>query len=264
MQVTSRTTALVLLAASFCGALPARELRFCADANNLPFSNSQRQGFDNRIADLVARDLGATATYTWWSARRGYVRITLYAHRCDVLIGIPVGMPQVLSTKPYYRSAYVFAYRKDSGFQIATLQDPVLRKIRIGVQIVAENYAPPADVLAMQGIIDNLVGYNLLGEEGEAEPAAVIIDAVGRGDVDAAIVWGPFAGYFARRQPKPVEIVAIPRSPLLPAIPFAFDICLGVRTGDERLRDEINGVLERRRADIEKILDDYGVPRVAP
>ncbi|HEU4563846.1 MAG TPA: substrate-binding domain-containing protein [Gemmatimonadaceae bacterium] len=237
-------------------------LRVCADPNNLPFSNRRLEGFENRIAELVAREMGATVRYTWWAQRRGFFRNTLNAGACDVVLGVPAGMEMALTTRPYYRSGYVFVTRRRGGVAIRSLDDPALRRVRIGVQLVGDDGAnpPPAHALARRGIVQNVVGYSVLSDYRQPNPPARIIDAVARGDVDVAIAWGPLAGYFAKRAAVPLAV-----TPLRPRadgrLPFEFDIAMGVRRGDTALRDELNAIIARRRAEIDRILDDYGVPR---
>ncbi|HMH55230.1 MAG TPA: transporter substrate-binding domain-containing protein, partial [Gemmatimonadales bacterium] len=158
----------LLLALLGCGPAPkpARELRVCADPNNLPFSNQRREGFENRLADLIAGELGDTVRYTWQPQRRGFLRNTLNANACDVVMGMPLGSDRVLTTRPYYRSSYVFVSRKDRHLRVRSLDDPVLRKLRIGVQLVGDDYAntPPVHALSRRGIVKNLVGYSVLGD----------------------------------------------------------------------------------------------------
>jgi mxaJ protein len=241
-----------------------RQLRVCADPNNLPFSNQRGEGFENRMAELIARELHATVQYTWWAQRRGFIRSTLNAGTCDVVLGIPYRFELALTTSPYYRSTYVFVYRKDMGLTIRSFDDPLLRHLRIGVQLIGDDYAntPPAHALANRGIIDNVIGYTVYGDYTQANPAAGIMEAVATGEVDVVIVWGPIAGYFARRQSVPLDIVAVslPLDP--PSLPFVFDISMGVRKGDEAFKGELQAVLERKRPEIEAILDEYGIPRV--
>jgi quinoprotein dehydrogenase-associated probable ABC transporter substrate-binding protein len=241
--------------------LQAAELRVCADPNNMPFSNKQQQGFENRIADLLARDLGATVHYTWLLERRNYVRNTLQAGRCDVLLGVPAGMEGVLTTRPYYRSEYVLVYRAERGLNIDSLYDPALAKLRIGVHIMDENYAPPAFVLAKRGIVRNVVPYSLYGEAGEPNPPAKIFAALDRGDIDTAIVWGPFAGYYAHLRKPPLKVVPIREAERVRAIPLAYDIAIGVRKSRQDLEARIQKALDRDRARVKQILAAYHVPR---
>ena len=137
-----------------------RELRVCADPNNLPFSNDRGEGFENRIAELLARDLGAKLTYTWWAQRRGFIRSTLAANSCDLVIGVPAGYDLVLTTRSYYRSTYVFVTRKDSRLALSSFDDPQLRKLRIGVHLIGNDgvNVPPAHALTRRGIISNVAG----------------------------------------------------------------------------------------------------------
>lgn len=245
---------------------PKSELRVCADPNNLPFSNSKLEGFENRIADLVAKDLDVTVRYTWWAQRRGFLRNTLKAGLCDVVMGLPSRVEMALPTRPYYRSTYVFVSRSDRRIDVRSLDDPRLRRWRVGVQIIGDDYtsSPPAHVLARRGIVENVVGYSVFGDYAQPNPPARIVDAVAKGEVDVAIVWGPLAGYFATREPVPLAISAVSPASDLPSLPFAFDISVAVRPGDEPLRRRLDEVLRRRRPEIDRILASYGVPRADP
>ncbi|HSD73064.1 MAG TPA: substrate-binding domain-containing protein [Thermoanaerobaculia bacterium] len=254
----------LLVFATATAAASTRELRVCADPNNLPFSNERLEGFENRIAELVANDLHATLRYTWWAQRRGFLRSTLKAGLCDVVMGLPSSVEMALATSPYYRSTYVFVSRAGRHLNVHSLDDPRLKKWKVGVQIIGDDYAnaPPAHALARRGIVNNVVGFSVYGDYSRPNPPARIVEAVARGDVDVAIVWGPLAGYFARRQRVPLAIAPVSPQVDVPFLPFVFDISVAVRRGDEARRDEIDAILVRRRSQIERILDDYGVPRV--
>jgi quinoprotein dehydrogenase-associated probable ABC transporter substrate-binding protein len=243
---------------------PARVLRVCADPNNLPFSNRRGEGFENEIAELVARDMGASVRYTWWAQRRGFIRNTLRAGMCDVVMGVPSSFELALATRPYYRSSYVFVSRQDRGLAIRSFDDPALRRLRVGVQMIGDDYSnsPPAHALASRGIVDNVKGYLVYGDYRQPDPPARILDAVARGEVDVAVVWGPLAGYFARREPVPLELVPVSPRIDLPFLPFVFDISMGVRRQDKALKEELDGILEREAGRIGRILDRYGVVRV--
>ncbi len=239
-----------------------REFRVCADPDNLPFSNRRLEGFENKIAGLIARELGATPRYVWWGQRRGFIRNTMNASlkdaQCDVVIGVPAGYDLVQPTKPYYRSTYVFVYPKGKGLQIKSLDDPILKKIRIGVHLFGDDYTnpPPVHELAKRGVVENVVGFDTFYSP--RNPPSTIIDAVARGKVDAAVVWGPAAGYFAARQRVALEVVPVPSGKT--DLPFAFDISMGVRKGDQALKDRLEMVLDAKQVEIQKILIDYGVP----
>jgi mxaJ protein len=243
---------------------PVRTLRVCADPNNLPFSNARGEGFENRIAELMARDRGAALAYTWWAQRRGFFRSTLGAGQCDVVMGVPTSFERVLATRPYYRSTYVFVSRGDREPRVRSFDDPILRRLRVGVQIIGADYAnaPPAHALSRRGIVTNVVGFDVYGDYRQDSPPARIVAAVADGDVDVAVVWGPLAGFYARRQPVPLEITPVSPASDGSSLPFVFDISVGVRRGDVALRDELDGVLRRRGAEIDAILAQYGVPRV--
>jgi mxaJ protein len=237
-------------------------LKVCADPNNLPFSNRRGEGFENKLAELVARDLDARVEYTWWAQRRGFFRNTLKAGACDLVAGVPASFEMALTTSPYYRSSYVFVYRKGGKVRPDSFDDPALKHLKIGVQMIGDDFAntPPAHALAARGIVDNVEGYTVYGDYSKENPPARIVGAVAAGEIDVAVVWGPLAGYFAPRQR--VALSVVPVSPQIdrPFLPFVYDISMGVRRGDEPLRDAVENILRRRRAEIEKILDDYGVP----
>src|SRR5215203_3700431 len=146
-------------------AVPVRVLRVCADPNNLPYSNERQEGFENRIAELVAREMKAELRYVWWAQRRGYIRSTLRAGLCDLFIGMPTGLDMVLVTRPYYRSTYAFVTRRD-GPRITSFDDPRLKRLRVGVQIIGDDFAnaPPAEALAHRGIVRNVRGYSVIGD----------------------------------------------------------------------------------------------------
>jgi len=239
-------------------------LRICADPNNLPYSNSKQQGFENKIAQLIARDLGARVEYSWWPQRRGFVRNTLRAGTCDCIIGVPSNFELALPTQPYYRSSYLFVSRKDRHLGITSFDDPRLRRLKIGVQIIGNDHvnSPPAHALSKRGMINNIAGYPVYGDYRDPEPTRAIVDAVARGDVDLAIVWGPQAGYFARKENVALDLVPVSPQIDLPFLPFVFDISMGVRHGDQALRDQLDREIERRRAEIDRILDEFGVPHV--
>lgn len=265
----------VLLTSAACGPSPnpsseaartaVRELRVCADPNNMPFSNDREEGFENRLASLLAEELDATVRYTWWAQRRGFIRNTLNARECDVVMGVPSSYELVLVTRPYYRSTYVFVSQRDRALPIQTFDDAILRTLTIGVHVIGDDYAnpPPAHALASRGMITNVVGYSIFGDYARPNPPAHIIDAVARGEVDVAVVWGPLAGYFASRAGVDLTLTAVQPEIDLPFLPFVFDIALGVRRDDVALRDELDAILARRADDVNALLRDYGVPSAA-
>jgi mxaJ protein len=255
---------MLLLWVALLTAPAAAPLRVCADPNNLPFTNARGEGFENRIAELLARDLGTHVAYTWWAQRRGFLRNTLGAEQCDVVMGLPTQVDAVATTEPYYRSAYVFVTQRARRLRIRGYDDPILKKLRVGVQLVGDDGAnsPPAHSLSRRGIVQNVVGYSVYGDYSSNSPPSVIIAAVARGDIDVAAAWGPLAGYFAARQRVPLDLT--PVSPLAAgnALPQAFDISMAVRRGDKALRDRLNRFIHERRGEIDRILAAYHVPRV--
>jgi len=239
-------------------------LRVCADPNNMPFSNDRGQGFENRLAQLLGAEMHAKVAYTWWPQRRGFIRNTLNARRCDLVIGVPTDYEVVRTTSPYYRSTYVFVTRSSDHLRITGFDDERLRKLRIGLHTIGDDYAnvPPAEALAKRGLYRNVRGYPIYGDYSKPAPVRAPIDAVARGEVDVAIVWGPAAGYFAREAAVRLDVVPVD-SPLQPAhLPMQFSISVGVRRDDTQLRNKLERILSRRQADIRVLLAAYAVPLV--
>jgi mxaJ protein len=257
----SAVFALVLSAAS---TTPAAALKICADPNNLPFSNREGQGFENKIMEVIADELGEKLDYTWRPQRRGFVRETLKARLCDVIAGVPSDLEQVETTAPYYRSTYVFVTRRESNLAIGSFDDAQLRKLVIGVQIIGDDGAnsPPAHALSRRGMIDNIRGFTVYGDYGKPHPLSPIIEAVADGKIDVAVAWGPPAGYFAHRSKVPLAVAAVRPSMDGPLLPMVFDISMGVRHGDDGLRDRLDKALAKRRGDVDAILAAYSVPRM--
>jgi mxaJ protein len=257
----SRVTRLVALTAlSLISMLCAGEthtIKVCADPDNLPYSNRQLQGYENKIAQLIAGDLQAKVNFFFARQRRGFVRNQLDTDACDLLVGVPATFRQVLTTDPYFRSTYVFVSRKDRRLNLTSFDDPQLNNLKIGLQVLEEDYAPPAQALARRHIVSKLVGYESFGNE-----AGDIVRDVVRGKIDLAIVWGPLAGYYARPYARWLEIrpVSPPFDP--PGLPFTYAISMGVRKTDQQLRDRLNTALRHHREEIERILKTYGVPEL--
>lgn len=259
MSSASRSTLLACLWFCIGCAAPAREFRVCADPDNAPLSRADGSGFENRIARLVAAEMGAQLRYEWLPLRRGFVRKTMGTGACDVFIGVPKDLGSVLTTRAYYRSSYVFVNGPDAR-GIDTFDDGRLVGLRIGVQLVGQDLAatPAGYALAATGHMDNVRGFTVYGDGPAAERE---IGAIHRGSLDTALVWGPQAGYFAALATPPLELRIVRPPASVVTAPFEFDIAMGVRRGDVALRDELDAILERRRDDIDAILSQYSVPR---
>jgi mxaJ protein len=238
-------------------AIPARPLRICADPDNLPFSDRAGRGFDNRIAALVAHDLRRKPVFIAARSRRGFLREQFNKNACDVLTGVPSGMHGVATTRPYYRSTYVFVTPAREHLQIASFRDPHLNGRRIGLQILEEDFSPPSLPLIRNGHAAQLVGFESFGTGG-----GDIIRAVGDGRVGLAVVWGPVAGYFAARQPSPLSLTPVSPAVDPSGVPFAYSIALAVRRKDTALLDALNASLARIEPQIQKILAAYHVPMI--
>jgi mxaJ protein len=235
-------------------------IRVCADPDNMPLSNQKGEGFEQKIAELIAKEWNSKIEYAWWPVRRGFFARALNGRYCDVAIQAPVAFDMAGVTKPYYRSGYVFVTRKDSGLDIKSLADPRLKKLKIGVNLLnsdAEN-TPPAMALSRYGVVGNLVGYSTFYTDTE-RPEDIIND-VAKKKTDVAIVWGPLAGYFAKQSSVPLTLQPLVERDSLSDFPFRFNIGMGVRRRDRELRDSLQGVLERKGPEIQAILKEYGVP----
>ena len=256
-----RSLSLALFVALPLVAAKPSTLQVCADPNNLPMSNQRGQGFENKIAELVAARLNDRVEYTWWAQRKSFALRSLDEGACDLVMGVPSSLSDVLATVPYYRSTYVFVSRHDRNLHIASLSDRRLAALRIGIHVVGDDYAPPAYALAHRGITQNVVGFSLFGEHGEPNPPRKLIDAVEQREVDLAIIWGPFAGYFAQTAKEPLDM-----QPVMPAnflgMPFTYDISMAVRKGNEKLKAELDRILESESPAVRHILAEYAVPQV--
>src|SRR5581483_3973803 len=233
-----------------------REMRVCADPNNMPFSSRDQTGFENRIAALVARDLSAHLTFVWQRMGRGFVREYLDKGQCDLVVGIPTNYRSVLTTSPYYRSTYVFVSRQ-AGPVIPSLDSPALHDLRIGIQVLDEQYTPPGEALARRGLQGAIVGFDTIGDGADS-----IVRAVADRKVDLAIVWGPLAGYFAGKVGHDLRVTPVEPELDPPGLPFTFAISMGVRKGDVALRDQLEKIILDRGAELRAILNEYGVPQL--
>jgi mxaJ protein len=238
-----------------------RALRVCADPDNLPYSHQDGSGFENRIAQLVASDFGLPLEYAWLPDRRGFVRKTMGAGLCDLIVGVPANFERTLNTRAYYRSSYMLVEPETHLSSPTTFSDPRLREWRVGVQLVGDDLAttPPGHALALSGAVDKVVGYPVPGEQ---PAAARIVHALERGELDAAFVWGPQAGFYALHASVPLRVRYVPPPAALKEQPFVFAIAMGVRRGDRALRDRLDDFIARRQPEIDRILADYGVPRL--
>ena len=255
--------AFVMASTLFAGTLSARTpLRVCADPNNLPFSNQHGDGFENQIATLVARELGRSLEYFWLPQRRGFIRNSLNARRCDVVMGVPAQYGLLQPTRSYYRSSYVFVSRRDRRLHIDSFDAPSLKALTIGIQLSGDDYnnPPAAQELATRHLVQNVRGFTVYGDYSSPDPQRAIVDAVADGHIDVAIVWGPLAGYYAQRESTPIDIRPITQENTIGPNRFAFDIAMGVRADDTRLRTALDTVIAQHGNAIRRILRAYGVP----
>jgi mxaJ protein len=255
--------ALVVATAAGSPARAPKEFRVCSDPNNLPFSNRQGEGFENKIAELFARDLGVTVKYEWLAQQRGFSRKTLRTGVCDVIMGVPAHYDPVLTTEPYYRSTYVFVYRSADGPRVSSLNDTALKRVKVGIHLIGDDYenTPPALALAARGIISNVKGYRLVDDYSKPNPPSRIIDAVARGEIDVAIVYGPFAGYFAPKEPVKLDVVPVSESvDSVSGMRFTYEIAMGVRKDDPQRAAMLDSLIDRERPAIDSLLERYGVP----
>ena len=229
-------------------------LTVCGDPNNLPFSNERHEGFENKIAALIAEDLGRKLHYRWWPQTVGFVRNTLQVRLCDLIMGITSVNDLVQNTNPYYRSVYSLVFRSDSGLDIAALDDPRLKTLRLGV--VAGT--PPATLLTRYGLMDHTRSYQRTVDTRLYAPAMDAVVDVAKGDLDVAVVWGPLAGYAAKQQPTALTVVPLPAQE--DSVQLAFSVSMGIRHRETQWKHDLNALLQRNEPRIQAILLDYGIP----
>jgi quinoprotein dehydrogenase-associated probable ABC transporter substrate-binding protein len=235
-------------------AVDRSSLRVCADPSNLPFSNQAGEGFENKIAELLAAELGVAVRYTWFPQVTGFVRNTLQARKCDIVIGISLGFELLQNTNPYYRSSYALIYRADAGLAATGLDDPKLKELRLGV--VAGT--PPASLMAKYGLLGRIRPYHLVADTRFEQPGKRMVEDVAAGEVDVGVLWGPIAGYHAKQQDQPLTIVPLVSRPGEGRMDFR--ITMGIRFNEPDWKREINELIKRKQPEINAILADYGVP----
>ena len=236
--------------------MPQGSLRVCADANLMPFSNDKLEGFENKIAQMIGDELKLPVTYYWWPQTIGFVRNTLRARHCDLVMGAASGEELMQNTNPYYKTTYALVYRSDSGISAKGFDDPSLRGARIGVVAMT----PPATAIRRYGIT-NIEPYQLNIDTRVEQPARKAIEDVASGATDAAAIWGPIAGYYAARQSVPLTVVPLPEQP---GTRMQFLISMGIREGEQLWKHWLNDFIARRQGDIERILAEYNVPLLNP
>lgn len=244
-------------------------LRVCQDPNNLPFSNTNAEGIENKIAEVFGKALGLPVTYYSFPQRLAFIRNTLryklpgQDYPCDIVMGVPAGFDQVSVTKPYYRSTYALVYAPGKGLDhVKTGEDflktdrAVLGKLRIGLY----DRSPASAWLSKHGLVDSGVPYQILNADPAQYPGEIIERDLAAGKIDAAVVWGPIAGFFAKRVKSPVLTVVPLRSE--PGVKFDFEMAMGVRYGEREWKQQIEGLIESKKPEIAAILKDFGVPVV--
>lgn len=230
-------------------------LRVCADPHNLPFSNEKGEGFENKLAELFAEKLNKKLDYTYFPQATGFVRMTLGSHRCDVIMGFPQGDDLVQGTNPYYRTAYALVVKPGSGLEdVTTLEDERLKGKHIG--IVAGT--PPATNMAVNGLMANARPYALMVDTRVDSSAEAMIADLASGKIEAAILWGPMAGFYAKRANPPLHVTPLVKEKTGPRL--AFRIGMGVRGADQNWKRQLNRVIQENQPVINRILLDFGVP----
>jgi quinoprotein dehydrogenase-associated probable ABC transporter substrate-binding protein len=232
-------------------------LRVCADPANMPFSNEKGEGFENKIAEIVASELKVPVSYVWFPQAIGFIRQTLFARRCDVVIGYAQGDELVLNTNHYYRSVYTLVYRKGNGLDgVETLADPRLKNLRIGV--IAGT--PPSATMAKLGLMARARPYPLMVDRRFESPAENMIADIRSGEIDAGVLWGPMAGHFAANGGEKLEVVPLLKETVGPRM--AYRITFGVRNLEDEWKRQLNEIIAKRQGDIDAVLLSFGVPLV--
>jgi quinoprotein dehydrogenase-associated probable ABC transporter substrate-binding protein len=268
MQSTMRAALLAAgLGLASCAAAEDGVLRVCADPNNLPLSHRNGQGYENKIAELFARDLGWRLEYTWVPQRMGFIRNSLRArsadgesYKCDLVMGLPVGFELAATTRPYYRSTWALVYARGRGLDGVLTPGDLLRlepEKRRALRFGAFTQTPPVDWLLRHRLLGQMVPYERQSGDPDEYPGEIIERELRAGKIDIAFVWGPIAGYFAGRDPQGLALVPFEPDP---EIRFDYAIAMGVRFGEREWKARIEQLIDRHRARIQAILADYGVP----
>ena len=229
-------------------------LRVCADPNNLPFSNQSGEGFENKIAELLAEKLEVELAYTWFPQSIGFIRSTLGARMCDLVIGIVSTSELLQNTNPYYRSTYVLLQRADAEPEVTSLHDIALNDLRVGAVV----QTPPVSVLAREGLLDHLVPYKLTVDTRVESPGRQMVEDLAAGNIDVGVLWGPIAGYWAQKQSVPIRLLPLASEAEKERLDFR--ITMGLRRNEPQWKNTLNELLTQNRAEIQKILLEYGVP----
>ncbi|AZG77591.1 substrate-binding domain-containing protein [Methylocystis rosea] len=233
-----------------------KTLRVCADPNNLPFSNDKGEGFENKIAEFLAKKLGKDLAYTYYPGATGFVRNTLNAHLCDVILGMPQGNDLVQTTNPYYRTTYAIVTRAGSELDgVKTLDDPRLKEKPHRIGLVANT--PPGNVLAMNGLMASVKPYALMVDTRVESSGAAMMHDLEKGEIDVALLWGPIAGYYAKQSSVKLNVSPLPETP---GARMAFRIGFGVRHSDQNWKRELNTLIAQNKIELERILRDFEVP----
>lgn len=235
-------------------ALTTGKLRVCADPNNLPFSNDAEMGFENKIVELIANELGRKVQYTWFPQTVGFVRQTLRVRECDLIPGIATTSQLVQNTNPYYRSTYTMVYRADSGIKATSIEDPAIKNKRFGV--VAGT--PPATLLAVNGLLAQTEPYHRTIDSRHFSPPQDAVEDVAQGKIDIALIWGPIAGYYAKQSAQ--ELLVIPLLEESRNVRLDFRVSMAVRHNEITWKRQINKILNHIQPEIDRLLSSYGVP----
>lgn len=244
--------------------VPAKALKVCADPNFLPYSNQAKQGFENKVADAVSKWLGTPLEYTWASYRGHggfpqFLSATLDAGKCQLVMSIPYGSREELTTRPYYISSYVFIFPKSKNYSVSSMNSPALRRLRIGF----ERETPVEEGLKIRGLIPGTVKPFDISEDPSASPASMLA-ALKEGQIDILITWQPAIGVFLRDYPE-MEVVPVPNGRTLgPPEQYSFPMSMGVREGDEALKQKLDDVIQKHQAELTSLLSQNGVSLYAP
>jgi quinoprotein dehydrogenase-associated probable ABC transporter substrate-binding protein len=232
-------------------------LRVCSDPANMPFSNQKKEGFENKIANIIGEELKVPVEYTWFPQAMGFTRNTLLAKRCDLIIGTGQGDELVLNTNALYRSGYALVYAPGKGLDgVDSLFDPRLKDKRVGVVITT----PAADLVNKAGLMGKARPYRLMVDRRFDSPAEEITKDIRSGEIDAAVMWGPIAGYYANHGGEKLTVVPLVKDSKANGGHLVFRITMGVRQGDDLWKRQLNDIIRKRQADIDHVLLDYNVP----
>ena len=234
-------------------------LRICADPNNLPYSNQNNEGYENKIADLFAKKLGnIPVMYSWYPMTSGFVRRTLDAKTCDLIVTFPAIHEFVQNSNPFYNSSYVLMSLEEKDIKIKTLSDPQIKEKKYKIGIISGT--PPSSYVPKYKLFDQVKFYRQAADPRKQKPWVDVTNDLVDGKIDIGILWGPYAGYEAKKAKKPIKIVPLTKEEITSRGKLVYRFTMGIRRNAPEWEKTINNLIKDNQEEINQILRGYGIP----